>query len=436
MNWIESLGRGALGMALLIGLCYLLSKKRRNIHWPTIIYALLMQIILAVMILKIPFVNTAFDWIASMFVKVLEYARFGAEFLFGSLITKSDSFGYIFAVQVLPTIIFFSALSSILYYFGILQVVVKGMAWVMAKTLRLSGPESLSTAGNIFLGQTEAPLLIRPYIEKMTRSEILCIMTGGMATIAGGVFAAYIGFLGGDDPIARVYFAKHLLTASLISAPAAIMASKLLLPETEKIHNADSLEMVKSDSHNLLDAISTGTTDGLKLAVNVGVMLLVFTALIYLANGMLLKVGQIGGLNEWVISMTDGKYEGFNFTFILGVLFSPVAWLIGTPSADIMQIGQLLGQKTMINEFVAYAELNNIRNAGIQLDPKSLLIATYALCGFSNFASIGIQIGGIGTLAPNQRKTLTELGIYALIAGTISTLFTAIVAGILHDFSH
>jgi CNT family concentrative nucleoside transporter len=434
MSFIEHLGRAALGMAFLIGVCYLLSKKRKQINWRTVGLALSMQIVLALLILKVPFFNTAFDWIASMFVKVLQFAQFGAEFLFGSLITKSDTFGYIFAVQVLPTIIFFSALSSILYYFGVLQVVVRGMAWVMAKTLKLSGPESLSAAGNVFLGQTEAPLLIRPYIEKMTRSEILCIMTGGMATIAGGVFAAYIGYLGGDDPVARVYFAKHLLTASLISAPAAIMAAKLLLPETEKVHNADNLDMVKSEANNLLDAISTGTTDGLKLAVNVGVMLLVFTALIYLANGILMKVGQIGGLNEWVVYITDGKYEGFNFTFILGVIFSPVAWLLGTPSQDMMQIGQLLGQKTMINEFVAYAELNTLRNSGVNLDPKSILIATYALCGFSNFASIGIQIGGIGALAPGQRKTLTELGIYALIAGTIACFFTAIIAGVLYSF--
>ncbi len=433
MYWMEGLGRAILGIAFLIGACYLLSKKRKQINWRTIGLSLLMQIVLALLILKVPFFNTIFDWIASVFVKVLQYAQYGSEFLFGSLVTKSDSFGYIFAFQVLPTIVFFSALSSILYYFGILQVVVKGMAWVMAKTLKISGPESLSAAGNVFLGQTEAPLLIRPYLEKMTRSEILCIMSGGMATIAGGVFAAYIGYLGGDDPEARVYFAKHLLTASIISAPAAVMAAKLLLPETEKIHNAENLDMVKSEANNLLDAISTGTTDGLKLAVNVGVMLLVFTALIYLANGMLLKVGQIGGLNEWVINITGGKYEGFNFTFILGVLFSPVAWLLGTPSQDIMQIGQLLGQKTMINEFVAYAELNNLRTAGTNLDPKSILIATYALCGFSNFASIGIQIGGIGALAPGQRKTLTELGIYALIAGTIASFFTAILAGALYN---
>lgn len=431
MSWIESLGRAAMGMAFLIGVCYLLSKRRKQIRWTTIGLALLMQITLALLILKVPIFNASFDWLASMFVKVLQYAQYGSEFLFGSLVTRTDSFGYIFAVQVLPTIIFFSALSSILYYFGILQVVVKGMAWVMAKTLKLSGPESLSAAGNVFLGQTEAPLLIRPYIANMTRSEILCIMTGGMATIAGGVFAAYIGYLGGDDIVARVYFAKHLLTASIISAPAAIMAAKMLLPETEKVHNADSLEMVKSEATNLLDAISTGTTDGLKLAVNVGVMLLVFTALIFLANGILMKAGEIGGLNAWVASITNNRYEGFNFTFLLGVIFSPVAWLLGTPSQDIMQIGQLLGQKTMINEFVAFAELNAIRESDIVLDPKSILIATYALSGFANFASIGIQIGGISTMAPNQRKTLTELGIYALIAGTVACFFTAIIAGVL-----
>lgn len=432
MSLTESLARGILGMIVFVGICYLLSRKKKFVNWRTIGVALLMQVILALLILKVPFINTAFDWLATMFVKVLQYSQYGAEFLFGDLVTKTNTFGYIFAVQVLPTIIFFSAISSILYYFGILQVVVKGMAWVMTRTLGLSGPESLSTAGNVFLGQTEAPLLVKPYIEKMTRSEILCIMTGGMASIAGGVFAAYIGFLGGDDPVAKVYFAKHLLTASIISAPAAIMASKLLLPETEKVHNEQSLDLVASDANNLLDAISQGTTDGIKLAVNVGVMLLVFTALIYLANGIMLKIGTIGGINEWVNAITGGRYEGLSFTFLLGILFSPMAWLLGTPAQDIMSIGQLLGQKTMVNEFVAYAELNKLRSSGVTLDPKSLIIATYALCGFANFASIGIQIGGISTMAPNQRKTLTELGIYALIAGTVANFFTAIIAGVVH----
>src|SRR5688572_2887928 len=294
MSFLENLARAALGMAVLIGICYLLSKRRKYINWRTVFLALAMQVVFAVLVLGVPIVNSAFDWIAKMFVAVLNYAQYGSEFLFGSLVTNTQSFGFIFAFQVLPTIIFFSAISSLLYYAGILQIVVKAMAWVMAKTLKLSGPESLSTAGNIFLGQTEAPLLVKPYIEKMTRSEILCIMTGGMATIAGGVFAAYIGFLGGDDPEARVYFAKHLLTASIISAPAAIMVAKLLLPETEKVHNPDTLDMVSSEATNVLDAISLGTTDGVKLAVNVGVMLLVFTAFIFLANGILMKFGEIG----------------------------------------------------------------------------------------------------------------------------------------------
>src|SRR5688572_9088234 len=313
MTLIESLGRALLGMAVMIAICFLLSKKRKQIDWRTIMLALAMQIVFAVLVLKVPFINLAFDLLATMFVKILQFAQYGSEFLFGSLVTNTDSFGFIFAFQVLPTIVFFSALSSLLYYAGILQIVVKGMAWVMAKTLKTSGPESLSTAGNIFVGQTEAPLLIKPYLEKMTRSEILCVMTGGMATIAGGVFAAYIGFLGGDDPEARVYFAKHLLTASIIAAPATIMASKLLLPETEKVHNESSMEMVSSDANNILDAIASGTTDGVKLAINVGVMLLVFTALVYLANGVLLGIGSIGvdygfvkmNLNTWVQSITD-----------------------------------------------------------------------------------------------------------------------------------
>jgi CNT family concentrative nucleoside transporter len=297
----------------------------------------------------------------------------------------------------------------------------------------LSGPESLAAAANVFIGQTEAPLVVKPYLENMTRSEILCLMTGGMATIAGGVFAAYIGFLGGSDPIMQAYFAKHLLTASIISAPAAIVAAKILLPETEKKDLSDQLKMEGSDANNVLDAISTGTTDGLKLAVNVGVMLLVFTSLIALANAIMLKfVGSPTGLNEWVVGITDGRFQGFDFTFILGVLFAPFAWLLGTPYEDVFLIGQLLGQKIILNEFFAYAELNAMREAGVNMNPKSLLIATYALCGFANFASIGIQIGGISAIAPGQRKNLTELGIKALIGGTIACFLTAAIAGILY----
>lgn len=432
MEFTTSLLRGILGMAVLIIVCYLLSANRKKIDWRMVSIGIGLQVVLAVLLLKVPFVNKIFDWIADKFAKLLQFSAAGAEFIFGDLVTRSDTFGYIFAFQVLPTIVFFSAISAMLYYFGILQKIVFALAWIMSKTMGLSGPESLAAAANIFIGQTEAPLVVQPYLEKMTRSEMLCLMTGGMATIAGGVFAAYIGFLGGPDPVMQAYFAKHLLTASMISAPAAIIAAKILLPETNKKDLSKQLEMEGSTANNVLDAISKGTTDGLKLAVNVGVMLLVFTALIALANAIMVKfVGSWTGLNDWVLNYTDGRFAGFDFTFILGMLFAPFAWILGTPSQDILLVGQLLGQKTILNEFYAYAELNTMREAGVALNPKSLIIATYALCGFANFASIGIQIGGISAIAPGQRKNLTELGIKALIGGTVACFMTAVIAGII-----
>lgn len=432
MEFTTSLLRGILGMAVLIIVCYLLSANRKKIDWRMVSIGIGLQVVLAVLLLKVPFVNKMFDWIADKFAKLLQFSAAGAEFIFGDLVTRSDAFGYIFAFQVLPTIVFFSAISAMLYYFGILQKIVFALAWIMSKTMGLSGPESLAAAANIFIGQTEAPLVVQPYLEKMTRSEMLCLMTGGMATIAGGVFAAYIGFLGGPDPVMQAYFAKHLLTASMISAPAAIIAAKILLPETNKKDLSKQLEMEGSTANNVLDAISKGTTDGLKLAVNVGVMLLVFTALIALANAIMVKfIGSWTGLNDWVLNYTDGRFAGFDFTFILGMLFAPFAWILGTPSQDILLVGQLLGQKTILNEFYAYAELNTMREAGVALNPKSLIIATYALCGFANFASIGIQIGGISAIAPGQRKNLTELGIKALIGGTVACFMTAVIAGII-----
>ncbi len=432
MEFLLSLSRGILGIVVLLTACYLLSSSRKSISWKLVGMGISLQVILAVLVLKVPFVNSAFDWVAEMFEKTLRFSEAGAAFIFGDLVTRTDSFGYIFAFQVLPTIVFFSALSAILYYFGILQKVVYWMAWIMKKTMGLSGPESLAAAANVFIGQTEAPLVVKPYLENMTRSEIMCLMTGGMATIAGGVFAAYVGFLGGTDEVLRIYFAKHLLTASLISAPAAIVAAKILLPETKEKNIDTQMKMSGSTSHNLLDAISTGTTDGFRLAVNVGVMLLVFTALISFANALLMKfIGSWTGLNAYVIEATDGSFSGFDFTYVLGVIFAPVAWLIGTPWEDCLLLGQLLGQKTVINEFIAYAELDKIRQSGVELNPKSLLIATYALCGFANFASIGIQIGGIGALAPGQRRTLTELGIKALIGGTVACFLTAAIAGVI-----
>ena len=432
MDFIIELLRAGLGIVILLGICYLLSNDKRAIDWRLVGSGMALQLILAILIIKVPYVNVLFDFIATGFQKILQFTEAGATFMFGSLVTNLDGFGYIFAFQVLPTIVFFSALSSVLYYFGILQKVVYGLAWLMNRTMGLSGAESLAAAANVFIGQTEAPLAIKPYLEGMTRSEMLCLMTGGMATIAGGVFAAYVGYLGGTDPEQQIFFAKHLLTASIISAPAAIVASKILFPETEKKDLEQEAKMAADESSNVLDAISRGTTDGLKLAINVGAMLLVFTALIHMANEILIAtVGEATGWNESIFESTNGRFKGFSFTYLLGLIFAPFAWILGTPSQDILLIGQLLGQKTVINEFVAYAQFNELREAGIQLHPKSVLIATYALCGFSNFASIGIQIGGIGAIAPGQRRALTELGIKALIGGTIASFLTAAIAGVL-----
>ncbi len=430
--------RGLLGMFVLLGICYLLSSDRKNIDWKLVLSGLGIQLGLALLLLKVPYVDVAFKGVSKFFVSILNFSEAGALFLFGNIITDLNTFGYIFAFQVLPTIVFFSAFSAILYYLGILQKIIYGFAWVMSKTMRLSGAESLAAAANVFIGQTEAPLVVKPYLDKMTKSEILCLMTGGMATIAGGVFAAYVGYLGGTEDAQREIFATHLLTASIISAPAAILVAKILFPEEnpEAINSDLNISKEKIGS-NLLDAISKGTTDGLKLAVNVGVMLIVFTALVEMANQILMgTVGEWTGWNEQIQAATTGRFEGFTFTYLLGLIFAPVAWLLGVPNQDVMLIGQLLGQKTMINEFVAYADLGAMRlNPDIVLLPKSVLIATYALCGFSNFASIGIQIGGIGALAPSQRKTLSELGIKSLIGGTIACFLTACVAGMLiQDF--
>ncbi|MDP5089434.1 MAG: Na+ dependent nucleoside transporter [Saprospiraceae bacterium] len=435
MDLLITISRATLGMSVLIGIGYLLSSHKKSIAWRTIFLGILLQFILAVLVLKVPFINKGFDYAAGFFQVILKFSEEGATFLFGNLVSDTKSFGYIFAFQVLPTIVFFSAVSSILYYFCILQKIIYVLAIIMKKTLGVTGPESLAAAANIFVGQTEAPLVVKPYISSFTRSELMCLMTGGMATIAGGVFAAYVGFLGGDDPVQQLFFAKHLLTASIISAPAAIVAAKLIVPETVEKSAEANLEVIEDNGNNLLDAISRGTTDGLKLAINVGAMLLVFTALVYMLNDFIFQFpGKWLGVNEYIKETTSGRFEGLTFTYILGLIFAPIAWLLGTPSQDIVIVGQLLGQKTVINEFVAYSDLGLLRDKGIVLDPKSLIIVTYALCGFSNFASIGIQIGGISALAPNKRQELTELGFKAMVGGTIACFMTAIIASVLYYF--
>lgn len=425
----DNLLRGILGMFFLIMVCFALSNNRRAINWKLVMIGIVAQICFALGVLKVNFVKIFFVWLSRKFVEVINIGHKGIEFIFGNLADPSGNWAYIFAVQVLPNIIFFSALSAMLYYLGILQKVVYVFAW-MLKKIGISGPESVSTAANIFLGQTEAPLMIRPFLDKMTRSEILCIMVGGMANTAGSVLAAYVGFLGGNDPAQQNYFALHMLSQSIMSAPAAIVISKILFPQTDNVIRELHVPREKIGD-NFLDAISLGTTDGLKLAVNVGAMLIVFTALMYLCNWILGSVGYWFSINDDIARVTNGRYDSLSLQMILGYVFSPVAWLIGVNGNEMVAVGQLLGEKTILNEFVAYVSFGQMKTAGTIADPKSILIATYALCGFANFASIGIQIGGISQLAPSQRKNLTELGLRALLGGTIACLMCGCIAGAL-----
>ena len=428
---IESVLRGLLGIATLIAVCYLFSNNRKAINWKLVGIGLLLQLVFALGVLKVPFIARGFDVISSFFVVILSFTKAGSQFLLGDLVNPGGSAGFVFLFQILPTIIFFSALTSLLFYLGILQKIVFVFAWVMNKTMKLSGSESLAAAGNIFLGQTEAPLLIKPYIAGMTRSELLCLMAGGMATIAGGVLAAYVGFLGGDDPVMQLYYAKHLLAASVMSAPAAVVAAKILLPETEAFE--EKLELSKEKiGKNALEAISNGTVDGVKLAVNVGAMLLVFIAFIAMFNYLIKDlIAENIGLNTWVKDVTVGKFDGFTLQFIIGYMCAPLSWLMGVCKEDMVLVGQLLGEKTILNEFVAYTTLGGMKTANIFHEQKSVIMATYILCGFANFASIGIQIGGIGALAPDRRTDLSELGIKALIGGTVASLFTAVIVGMI-----
>jgi len=449
--------RGALGMIVLLSIAYAFSPNRKAINWKTVGYGLLAQLLLAIGILKgsaigfnisettridLGFISAIFDLGGRFFTQILDYTLEGSTFLLGNHLMDVNSVGYVFLFQVLPTIIFFSALTSLLFYLGVLQKVVSLLARALTKLLKISGAESLSVAGNIFLGQTEAPLMIKPYLEKMTKSEILLVMIGGMATVAGGVLAAYIGFLGGDDPVKRLEFARHLLAASVMAAPGAIVISKMLFPQTEKIDTNVKVSTEKIGS-NILDAISMGTTEGLKLAANVGAMLLVFVAFIAMFNGVLGWLGNMpidfmsayASINEMI--MVNTPYENLSLEFLLGYLFAPLMWLIGVASEDVALMGQLLGIKLAASEFIGYIQLAGLKDTTNTIhlaNEKSIIMATYMLCGFANFASIGIQIGGIGFLAPGKRKLLSEFGMRALLGGTLASLLSATLIGILYSF--
>ncbi len=424
--------RGLLGIAFLILVTYALSSNRKKIPWKIVLIGLGMQFILALGVLKIKIVQQLFNVMGTFFTSILNFTEMGSRFVFGNLLNVEDpSIGYVFAFQILPTILFFSALTSVLYYLGVIQKIVKWLAWALTKSLGISGAESLSVAGNIFLGQTEAPLLIKAYLKNMNRSEILLVMIGGMATVAGGVLASYVGFLGQNDPVLRLEFARHLIAASVMAAPGAVVISKILIPQTAEVSKTVTVDE-QNFGDNILDALSNGTTEGIKLAVNVGAMLLVFVAMIALINGILFEIGTIGTLNEWISNNTH--FESLSLEFILGMLCAPLMWVIGVAQEDLSLMGQLLGIKIVASEFVAYTQLAELKDSAssIQLAyNKSVIMATYMLCGFANFASIGIQIGGIGALVPSKRKLLSELGLKALIGGTIASLLSATMAGII-----
>ncbi len=421
-------------------LAYLFSDNRRAINWRLVGGGLVLHFTLGLLVLKVAPVRAVVETVSYGFNKVIGFTQAGTGLVFGWFNNVAGgnieglpftAGGPVFAVAVLPTIIFFAALTSLLYRLGVLQRVVYAFAWLMSKSMRLSGAESLSASGNIFVGQTEAPLLIRPYLSRMTRSELLAVMVGGMATIAGGVLAAYITLLGGSDPAERVRWGMHLMTASVLNAPAALIMAKILLPQQETFDESLRLN-VERPGANLLDAICLGTTDGIKLAVNVGGMLIVFTALVAMVNWMLGDlIGSWTGVNAWIASATDGRFSALSLQFIFGLVGAPLAWLMGIDSSQLLTAGSLLGEKTVLNEFVAYFSMANLQNIGVLTDERTRIILTYALCGFSNIVSIGIQIGGIGALAPDKRSDLARLGWRALLGGSLACFLSASLAGLL-----
>ncbi|MGV8940389.1 MAG: NupC/NupG family nucleoside CNT transporter [Lysobacter sp.] len=422
---------GLFGLAVLIGISWLFSNHKKSVDWRLVFIGITLQIAFAALVLLVPGGRDVFDALGDGFVRLLGFVNAGSEFIFGSLMNV-ETYGFIFAFQVLPTIIFFAALMSVLYHLEVMQLVVRAMAWAITKVMRVSGAETTSVCASVFIGQTEAPLTVRPYISKMTESELMTMMIGGMAHIAGGVLAAYVGMLGGGDTVAQAFYAKHLLAASIMAAPATMVVAKLLIPETAVPLTRGTVKMdVEKTTSNVIDAAAAGAADGLKLALNIGAMLLAFIALIAMINWPLTWLGEITGLSAMLGKPTD-------MASLMGYVLSPVAWLIGVPWQDANVVGGLIGEKIVLNEFVAYLHLAEIVQGGtpgVTLTDQGRLIATYALCGFANFSSIAIQIGGIGGLAPDRRQDLARLGLRAVLGGTIATLMTATIAGVLTSFA-
>ena len=427
MDVLGRIGFGLFGLAVLIGVAWLFSSHKRQVDWRLVATGIGLQIGFAALVLLVPGGRDVFDALGNGFVRLLGFVNVGSEFIFGTLM-DTDTYGFIFAFQVLPTIIFFAAFMSVLYHLGVMQAIVRGMAWAITKVMNVSGAETTSVSASVFIGQTEAPLTVRPYISRMTESELLTMMVGGMAHIAGGVLAAYVGMLGGGDPVAQAFYAKHLLAASIMAAPATFVVAKLLIPETGTPLTRGTVKMeVEKTTSNIIDAAAAGAGDGLRLALNIGAMLLAFIALIAMVDWPLTWIGEVTGLADVLGRPTS-------MATLLGYLLAPVAWLIGVPWQDAIVVGGLIGEKIVLNEFVAYLHLSEIvtgQNPDVTLTDQGRLIATYALCGFANFSSIAIQIGGIGGLAPDRRQDLARFGLRAVLGGTLATLMTATIAGVL-----
>ncbi|QCU72414.1 NupC/NupG family nucleoside CNT transporter [Luteimonas yindakuii] len=431
MEVLARVGFGLFGLVVLLGIVWLFSNNKRRVDWVLVGTGVALQIAFAALVLLVPGGREVFDWLGHGFVKILGFVNAGSSFIFGNLMDV-DTYGFIFAFQVLPTIIFFASLMAVLYHLGVMQAVVRVMALAITKVMRVSGAETTSVCASVFIGQTEAPLTVRPYISRMTESELITMMIGGMAHIAGGVLAAYVGMLGGGDPVEQAFYAKHLLAASIMAAPATLVIAKILIPETGEPLTRGTVKMeVEKTTSNIIDAAAAGAGDGLRLALNIGAMLLAFIALIAMINAPLTWIGEITGLQESLGRPLD-------LATIFGFVLAPIAWVIGVPWADAGVVGSLIGQKVVINEFVAYLQLADIVNGrveGVALSEQGRLIATYALCGFANFSSIAIQIGGIGGLAPDRRQDLARFGLRAVLGGTIATMMTATIAGVLTTFA-
>jgi CNT family concentrative nucleoside transporter len=427
---IESLLRGLLGMSCIIAVCYLISYDRKHIDWKLAGGGLLLQLILALSVLYVPFVGTLFEWAGRAFVKLMDFTHEGLVFLLGPYAERAN--GFSFLLHSLPIVIFFSALVSLFYYWGIIQRIVGGFSWILRRFMNISGSEGLIAAGNIFMGMTESPVLIKNYLSSMNRSEIFLVMVSGMGTIAGSVMGTYIGMLGGDDPVEKVMFAKHLLSASVMAAPGAIVIAKMLCPQTEPIDE----RLVTIEKHNEhsspLGALGAGTSTGVKLMVNIAAMLLVFIALVALVNYISKDlIGHYTGINEWIRDFTDGKSDGLTFQFLVGIILAPFMWLTGIPAEDMTLVGSLLGQKTILNEFVAYAQMEQWKEAGLFVYEKSMIMSTYILCGFANISSIGILLGGIGVLAPEKKGMIIRFGFPAMIGGALVSLMSATLIGMI-----